>query len=584
MAASRYYIDIRHPGLGIYQRIHGPDEYVVEQRAQAKVAEWDKRWERQQAAAGAKRARNQAVQRRQRDREEERAYREQRKEEASQLTREAEESVSQLEGLLVNALTTTAAVDLDALRDRSGFTDTTPKAPGFHQPPAAPVFTGREYVAPAPSLWRRFVEVFSSKAKEDRLRGEDADRERMLAEDQALRQAQQQAWQAHCVELDAENRRTIAAHRQAVAQWEQRRQTFLQAQAARNAQAEQFRANYAAGQPDAVEQYCDLVLTKSPYPEAFPKTFQIHYMGESRMLVVEYVLPTTDVAPTAKGFKYVQARDEIEPLALKEDARMRIYDQIVYQMAIRTFHELFGADVINALDAVVFNGVVETIDRSTGQQVRPCIVSVQATKQEFLTFNLTEIEPKACFRKLKGLGSAQLSAMAAIAPIVRLPTEDARYIDGRQVIEGVSAGTNLASMDWEDFEHLIRELFEREFGSTGADVKVTRASRDGGVDAVILDPDPIRGGKFVVQAKRYTNTVSVSAVRDLYGTMINEGAVKGILVTTAQFGPDAYEFAKDKPITLLDGGNLLFLLQKHGTNAYIDLPAARTAAAAAALN
>jgi restriction system protein len=281
---------------------------------------------------------------------------------------------------------------------------------------------------------------------------------------------------------------------------------------------------------------------------------------------------------------YVQARDEIEPVAMKEDARLRLYDHIVYQTVIRTFRELFQADVIKAADAVVFNGVVETIDRSTGQEVRLCIVSVQATRQEFLTFNLTEVEPKACFRKLKGLGSAQLSAMAAIAPIVQLPTEDERYIDGRQVIDGVSAGTNLAAMDWSDFEHLIRQLFEREFGSTGADVKVTRASRDGGVDAVILDPDPIRGGKFVVQAKRYTNTVSVSAVRELYGTMINEGAVKGILVTTAQFGPDAYEFAKDKPITLLDGGNLLFLLEKHGTKAYIDLPAARAAAAAAALN
>jgi restriction system protein len=64
-------------------------------------------------------------------------------------------------------------------------------------------------------------------------------------------------------------------------------------------------------------------------------------------------------------------------------------------------------------------------------------------------------------------------------------------------------------------------------------VKITRASRDGGVDAVAFDPDPIRGGKILLQAKRYKNTVSVSIVRDLYGTVLNEGATKGILVTTA---------------------------------------------------
>ncbi len=53
--------------------------------------------------------------------------------------------------------------------------------------------------------------------------------------------------------------------------------------------------------------------------------------------------------------------------------------------------------------------------------------------------------------------------------------------------------------------------------------------------------------------------VGVFAVRDLYGTTVNEGATKGILVTTADYGPDAYKFAKGKPLTLLNGSNLLHL-------------------------
>jgi restriction system protein len=47
------------------------------------------------------------------------------------------------------------------------------------------------------------------------------------------------------------------------------------------------------------------------------------------------------------------------------------------------------------------------------------------------------------------------------------------------------------------------------------------------------------------------------------------------LVTTATFGHDSYEFARDKPITLLDGGGLLHLLQKHGVPARIDLGPAK---------
>ena len=104
---------------------------------------------------------------------------------------------------------------------------------------------------------------------------------------------------------------------------------------------------------------------------------------------------------------------------------------------------------------------------------------------------------------------------------------------------------------------------------------MTQASRDGGVDAIAFDPEPIRGGKIVIQAKRYTNTVDVSAVRDLYGTVMAEGATKGILVTTSGFGPDAHRFAKGKPLTLLDGNNLLYLLAKHGTVARIDLVEAK---------
>jgi len=134
---------------------------------------------------------------------------------------------------------------------------------------------------------------------------------------------------------------------------------------------------------------------------------------------------------------------------------------------------------------------------------------------------------------------------------------------------------NLATMDWQDFEHLIRELFEKEFGQAGTEVKITQASRDRGVDAIAFDPDPLRGGKFVIQAKRYTNTVDVSAVRDLYGTVVNEGANRGILVTTSNYGRDAYDFSKDKPITLINGANLLHLLEKHGYHVRIDLKEAK---------
>ena len=120
-----------------------------------------------------------------------------------------------------------------------------------------------------------------------------------------------------------------------------------------------------------------------------------------------------------------------------------------------------------------------------------------------------------------------------------------------------------------EFESLITNLFE----AMGLQTKLTQASRDGGVDCIAYDQRPILGGKVVIQAKRYKNTVGVSSVRDLFDTMHNEGASKGILVTTSGYGKASFEFANNKPIELITGSNLLYLLQEHAhVDAKIEMP------------
>ena len=52
---------------------------------------------------------------------------------------------------------------------------------------------------------------------------------------------------------------------------------------------------------------------------------------------------------------------------------------------------------------------------------------------------------------------------------------------------------------------------------------------------------------------------------------MNEGVNRGILVTTRSYGPDTYEFAKDNPISLVDGQHLVQMLSKHGRNYHIKL-------------
>jgi restriction system protein len=214
---------------------------------------------------------------------------------------------------------------------------------------------------------------------------------------------------------------------------------------------------------------------------------------------------------------------------------------------------------------------VKSIDKATGAPIHPCILSLQTDKAEFMSLNMEHVDPRTCFKKLKGICGSRLVDLTPVQPIMTLNKEDPRFIDAYAVADSLTSDTNLAAMEWQDFENLIREIFEKEFSHNGGEVKITQASRDQGVDAVAFDPDPIRGGKIVIQAKRYTNVVGVSAVRDLYGTVHNEGATKGILVTTSDFGKDAHDFARGKPLKLLNGAELLYLLQKHGHRARIDV-------------
>lgn len=357
--------------------------------------------------------------------------------------------------------------------------------------------------------------------------------------------------------------------------WEEEKVEYYRLQEEHNQKVDTLKELYFKNDANSIIQYCELVLNNSEYPDSFPKDFDLEYNPDTKLLIVEYVLPAPEDFPKLSEVKYIATKKELKEYYVSDAQLSKIYDTSIYNICLRTLHEIFEADKASGISMVVFNGWVETVNKATGKKVNNCIVSVQVNKEEFNQIELANVDPKACFKSLKGVGSSKLSGITAIQPLIQVNKNDKRFVTSYDVAKTLNEGHNLAILSWEEFEHLIRELFEKEFSSNGGEVKVTQASRDGGVDAVAFDPDPIRGGKIVIQAKRYTNTVGVSAVRDLYGTVLNEGATKGILVTTADYGPDAYEFAKNKPLTLLNGSNLLFLLEKHGQKARIDLAEAK---------
>ncbi|HAB51915.1 MAG: hypothetical protein A2315_11005 [Ignavibacteria bacterium RIFOXYB2_FULL_35_12] len=337
-----------------------------------------------------------------------------------------------------------------------------------------------------------------------------------------------------------------------------------------------LKQKYLGKDKNSIEYFYRVLLSAFHDDEDFfEKIIEVYFNPVNRILLVEYYLPCKEDITSVKEVKYITTKDFFEEKEMSKVEYQEYYDKIIYQITLRTIYEIFFHDDIYAIEAVAFNGYVNTIDIATGQNITPCILSVITSKNNFNQINLRQVDYRACFKSLKGVSASSFITQTPILPLIQFDKNDKRFISKKDVLNRMDEKLNLASMDWEEFEHLVREIFEKEFSTNGGEVKVTRASRDGGVDAVAFDPDPIRGGKIVIQAKRYTNTVGVSAVRDLYGTVLNEGATKGILVTTSDYGSDAYEFAKGKPLTLLNGSNLLFLLEKHGHKAKIDLQEAK---------
>ena len=373
----------------------------------------------------------------------------------------------------------------------------------------------------------------------------------------------------------AECKRNEDAYSERLKVWENEKKDFLIKQEILSEVHETRKENYFKGVPDAIHHYSNVILSNSKYHEEFPQEFELEYNPENKILIVDYQLPSIDNIPTLKDVKYIQSRDEFTEKHLTKTQLNKLYDNILYHITLRTIYELYEAHENDLIDAIIFNGHVKSIDPGTGQKTSGCVLSVQANKKDFEEINLAMIDPKECFKKLRGVGSSKLHSLTPIPPLVKMDREDSRFTESYSVIGGIDEGYNLATMDWKDFENLIREVFEQAYAETGGEVKITQASRDGGIDAVVFDPDPLRGGKIVIQAKRYTNVVGIAAVRELFGTLSDEGANKGILVTTSDFGSDAYKFVADKPIELFNGNNLLFLLEKYGHKARIDLKEAK---------
>jgi restriction system protein len=362
----------------------------------------------------------------------------------------------------------------------------------------------------------------------------------------------------------------VKRRHQAISKSRSIREAFLEIERKDHAMLESLSSGYVEGKEKYIGFLAALSLKRHFLSAALQKPSECYYEASTRILLCEIEIP--DFAALRITKLRGKSSDWVDVSAAE---KKRLCEILVYALCIRAAYLTARSDFGNFIETIAVNALQNWFDPATGAPKSGTIASLQARKEDLLALQPERLDAKSCFAHLKGISTPSVTHVAPIRPIFVLDKKDHRIVVNRDVDASLAAEENLASIPWEDFEHLVRQLFEWEFGRDGVEVKVTRASRDRGVDAIMFDPDPLRGGKYVLQAKRYTRTVDVAAVRDLYGTVVNEGANRGILVTTSGFGPDSYDFAKDKPLSLVDGPNLVAMLRRHGRNYRINLVEAR---------
>ena len=116
----------------------------------------------------------------------------------------------------------------------------------------------------------------------------------------------------------------------------------------------------------------------------------------------------------------------------------------------------------------------------------------------------------------------------------------------------------LQSVEWKAFEDLCAEVLRH----TKYRPETTGPGADGGIDIYLYkgeDSTPFAG----VQCKAWRNrSIGVKEIRELYGIVKGNGLKHGIFITCRDFTIDAREFAEGKALKLIDGLELVKILNR----------------------
>lgn len=321
--------------------------------------------------------------------------------EAEERTREAQAALQACRNILSATLSVDDHIDFEELKRKDDFA-APPTDPVYRDIPAAPRRENPRY-QPDLSLFDKLIPPLRRKKE---------------AAAQAEFDRDTAKYKADLARITDENHKIYHSVLAQRAAWNAEKDQFEKKKKAHNAAIDAKAAAYRLGEPKAVLEYCDMVLTRSRYPDLFPKEFTLDFLEETGTVIADYTLPDYPSLPRLAEVRYNKSKDGFTEKNITESEAQRLYADLLVQTSLRTVHELFEADTVGVVTAVVFNGWVRGINPATGRMEAACLASVHTRRPTFLSLNLSNVEPRLCFDQLGGVLSSKPQQMVGIRPLV----------------------------------------------------------------------------------------------------------------------------------------------------------------------
>lgn len=307
------------------------------------------------------------------------------------LNAEISQTFDDLEGLLRATIDVDDYIDLQSLRQSENSTP-------FDKPEL-------EKPLEPPKMLRRPNEpTFRDPPQPKGFFGKKKKLEAAIASETERFNAHKRQWKLDVAKAEADHQSKMAVHLEAeskrvddLAREQERFRTNIELH---NKRLDSFITNLSYGDAEALQEYISMVVESSIYPDHFEVEHDFSFDPSTAELKMSVSIPPPSAFPSIKSYKYVKTSDEIRETPLSVTERKSRYSSAIYQVSIRSLHEVFEADRRDLVQTISLEvGTMES-DPATGKTGFLPFVGVSAQKAAFMEFDLSGLVPLATLKHL----------------------------------------------------------------------------------------------------------------------------------------------------------------------------------------